>query len=44
MTTNVCDILLNDIYIYFIRALYEYKTDDKTISKICLSKCLKHMN
>lgn len=42
MTTNVCDTLLNDAY--FIRALYEYKTDDIIIAELCLSKFLNHLN
>lgn len=39
--TNVSNALFN--YVYFIRALYEYKTDDKTIAQSCLSKFLNHL-
>lgn len=35
---NVYDASLN--YVYFIRALYKYKTNNKKIAKLCLSKCL----
>lgn len=40
MTTNGCCAAFNDVY--FIRALYKYKTDDKKIDEPCLSKFLNH--
>lgn len=39
--TNVSNAPLNDVN--FIRALYEYKLDDKTIARSCSSKLLNHL-
>lgn len=41
MALNVCDIPLNDVY--FVRALYEYKTDNKTILDSNLSTFLNNL-